>query len=374
MLGRCGCNDDTIKLFSECCQTEQYVKENNLSEFKELTIKLCKICGHGVNQNFEPAGIKKLYDDVPQTNIPVTLDMGRRISNLSNTVIKLLTCQNPRILEIGGGSSPLASEMHEVAASIDLIEPNSNIFLDYKGDTQISFFNDFFPSKKTSEQCYDLIIFRQVLEHTVSPHDFVASVRDILAPGGIIYCEVPSFEYILENGYTQDFHIQHVHYFTTKSLLNLFLELGLYPLNAQGIKNGHDIGVFFTDAETKSFVLPPEPSLSFLISNFYNAAAKRFSKMKKLTGQKIDVYGANSHALEILRYVDSDSIYDDTESLWGHRMSASKCNVSIVGPSDEMNGKSVLVAAYLHEQTIAKRVKNFGGLPISILNFREIKF
>lgn len=62
-------------------------------------------------------------------------------------------------------------------------------------------------------------ILRHVLEHIPKPSDFLNRIKP---KTGLVYIEVPCFEWIIENNAWYDITGEHVNYFTLESLQNLF--------------------------------------------------------------------------------------------------------------------------------------------------------
>lgn len=81
-----------------------------------------------------------------------------------------------------------------------------------------------------SENKFDLIILCHVLEHLVNPVQLLKELRGLLTPGGILYIEVPSLEYVSNGGYGYDllqyFQNAHTIHFTTETLRLLMLRAG----------------------------------------------------------------------------------------------------------------------------------------------------
>lgn len=76
----------------------------------------------------------------------------------------------------------------------------------------------------------DLVIARHILEHAERPHDFMAALGTLLAPGGHLVIEVPDCRANLER---QDYTMiweEHVLYFTPETLPQALAAAGCVPL------------------------------------------------------------------------------------------------------------------------------------------------
>jgi SAM-dependent methyltransferase len=80
---------------------------------------------------------------------------------------------------------------------------------------------------------FDLIVGFQMLEHVKNPVEYIAKLKEYLAPGGTLAIEVPNLYdalahiYDLPNHYKFFYHDAHLWYFTEKSLTKLMNRSGL---------------------------------------------------------------------------------------------------------------------------------------------------
>ena len=66
------------------------------------------------------------------------------------------------------------------------------------------------------------LILRHVLEHIPNPHDFLCQLRDANGGGGLIYIEVPCFDWILRKRAWFDIFYEHVNYFRLSDFDRMF--------------------------------------------------------------------------------------------------------------------------------------------------------
>lgn len=79
------------------------------------------------------------------------------------------------------------------------------------------------------KECFDYIVFYDVLEHVRDPRLFLQSVFDLLKPDGTIFCVVPSLDSwsakLLKTDW-MEFKLEHLSYFDTRNLRSLFFQEG----------------------------------------------------------------------------------------------------------------------------------------------------
>jgi SAM-dependent methyltransferase len=66
------------------------------------------------------------------------------------------------------------------------------------------------------------IVLRHVLEHIPRPHEFLAEIASANNHAGLIYIEVPCFDWICRNNAWFDIYYEHVNYFTLRDFDNIF--------------------------------------------------------------------------------------------------------------------------------------------------------
>lgn len=76
-----------------------------------------------------------------------------------------------------------------------------------------------------------LVIARHILEHAHDLHDFMAAIRELLAPAGFIVIEVPDFSIALENFDYSTIWEEHTAYFTPDTFLASFPHFGFRVLD-----------------------------------------------------------------------------------------------------------------------------------------------
>jgi len=80
------------------------------------------------------------------------------------------------------------------------------------------------------ERRLDLIIYSHVLEHVYDPNRELAKVRELLAPDGYLYIEVPGIRAtrtnVFQGDFMQMFHLAHIYNFTLATLTRLLADNG----------------------------------------------------------------------------------------------------------------------------------------------------
>lgn len=122
------------------------------------------------------------------------------------------------VLEIGPGDGVFLKELDKLKKFFYDLNPNVIRMLNKK----FTFIN----INKT-EKKFDLICASHVLEHVVNPYLFLKKIKKHLSNNGVIFLEVPDFTYFSEPEKVEGFIYEHLHYFSLKSIYNLFEKLNL---------------------------------------------------------------------------------------------------------------------------------------------------
>lgn len=118
------------------------------------------------------------------------------------------------ILEIGGGSTWVASRLREIYApkSYVLVDPSVR-----EAAEGIEIFRDYFPHPGITGRRFDLVLGFSVLEHVPDPLFFLQQIRGMLARKGKVVLAYPDCEEQLCRGDLNALLHEHLSYFTKES-------------------------------------------------------------------------------------------------------------------------------------------------------------
>lgn len=138
--------------------------------------------------------------------------------------------------------------------------------------------------------CGDAIILRHVLEHVPDPLLFLHSICKSNGNKGLIYIEVPCFDWICENRAWFDIYYEHVNYFRKSDFERIFSQIidsghlfgGQYLYVVADLTTLRDVTSICTS--TTAITLP---------NDFFDGIEQAISNMKSHKGKNI-IWGAGS--------------------------------------------------------------------------------
>ena len=153
-----------------------------------------------------------------------------------------------RMLDIGCSSGAFGAQFkHNLQAEVWGVEYDSDAAALAKKELDRVFAGDIcLIIGELPNKYFDCITFNDVLEHLVDPYSVLTSMKDKLAPNGVIVCSIPNIRWFYalqslllkkqwkyeENGIMDKTHLR---FFTEKSIIDMFNSLDFKILKMQGI-------------------------------------------------------------------------------------------------------------------------------------------
>jgi 2-polyprenyl-3-methyl-5-hydroxy-6-metoxy-1,4-benzoquinol methylase len=182
----------------------------------------------------EPSVLVPLRSGVPNSEP----EIAPRFDLAAQRIIRLLTDPGDRLLEIGCANGEL---LHRLAASgaqdvtgVDPSPESSEIArVHYGVDVKTGSISDMPGGLGT----FDAVCLLGVLEHLWDTDGVIATVLDVLRPGGLLYIEVPNAARYTDPFASpfEDFNTEHVNHFSTRSLEVLAQRFGFQSIWQENI-------------------------------------------------------------------------------------------------------------------------------------------
>jgi 2-polyprenyl-3-methyl-5-hydroxy-6-metoxy-1,4-benzoquinol methylase len=156
-----------------------------------------------------------------------------RVADFVNREIRKI--KKKTLLDVGSGLGifPYAiSDKHFICTALD---PDKLSCLHLKNNLKINAIHGDFLKKRIKNK-YDVITFNKVIEHVKKPEKMLLRAKSILKKNGIIYIEVPDVLAGKKGKNREEFHIDHLHVFSKKSLFFLAKNINLNLKKVKSIR------------------------------------------------------------------------------------------------------------------------------------------
>jgi uncharacterized UPF0146 family protein len=151
------------------------------------------------------------YNENYQNEQAFSLVFQQHLHQIVPIITKIFNHKN--IVEIGCGKGWFLELLRSHGFNVRGVDPA------YKGDNDYVI-KDYFSSALNLNA--DALILRHTLEHIQNPYEFLADIADANNNSGLIYIEVPCFNWILEHKAWFDIYYEHVNYFRLIDFENIF--------------------------------------------------------------------------------------------------------------------------------------------------------
>ena len=177
----------------------------------DMVLGRCACCGFVFNTAFDPSLIK--YDrnyQNEQANSPLFADY---LAGVARGIAESVS-PGARIVEIGCGKGTFLGLLLDLGLDAYGVDPT------YEGDNPRVVKAEF--NEESASMEADLVILRHVLEHIPDPAGMLKTIARLNRRQGQIYIEIPSLDWILDNGAFWDFSYEHSNYFSEDVLGRIF--------------------------------------------------------------------------------------------------------------------------------------------------------
>lgn len=216
-----------------------FLKDIVLRDGRQALLWVHQPSGHGIlHKDFWPTD--NFYDENYRSEFSASakgdyynqlshLEMYADLNKKQYQQIEKLLDEHSRYLEVGcsfGGVLRLV--LQRPVAECVAIEPNVQDASFVKQELPgVKIINALLEKAELPEAYFDIVASYEVLEHAISPKYFLSKIHTLLKQGGSVNIEVPNhndviYKYYKGTGYQEFYyHKAHIHYFTSKSLMEL---------------------------------------------------------------------------------------------------------------------------------------------------------
>ena len=214
------------------------------------------------------------------------------------------------LLDIGCNDGGFLSQAKKLGfKNIFGIEPTKDAYKECLSK-QIPVINQFFSSNLNlnllSNEKFDVIVSRQVLEHIEDINDFVKTIKNILSKDGILLIEIPDHSMNYEN-LDYSFWEEHVNYFTISTLRNLLRsnELNIFH-HETCLYSGGCLMAYISHSSNKKKIYRDFDKYyrTKFVKNFNEFRKEFINYLEKFNDKKIYIYGYGCRSANIVNLLN----------------------------------------------------------------------
>jgi SAM-dependent methyltransferase len=228
------------------------------------------------------------------------------------------------VVEVGSNDGYLLQYFHEHGIRVIGIEPAGNVAQEalVKGiPTIVRFFGSELAKELRDESAADLLIGNNVLAHMPDVNSFVAGMKLLLKPGGVITVEFPHLMRLVEENQFDTIYHEHFSYFSFLTVTRIFERHGLRVFDVEELPtHGGSLRVYARHTENEA--LPETDRVGELAARelaagyeqlgVYTSFGERMAETKRRVlrclidaadeGKTIVGYGAPAKGTTLLNY------------------------------------------------------------------------
>ena len=284
----------------------------------------------------------------------------------------LLGKDNPKICEIGAYKGHYLEHLKSLGYSHLYGIENSHVSRSHPPGSGIHLQQgylldpDFAPS---CENCFDIILCFNFLEHIPDPFQFLQVIKSRLAaPSSYLYLTMPSFNYIKSQNLLQEFVPDHLSYFTAQSLKVLFRRSSLGIVSLKEINNSNDLEIIARHRDIH--VAPLDPSSLMQLKRSLDSILVNASSLN----HSVAFWGAGHRSLTLISQLQHGHITCIVDSAdFKHGKYCPDTGLQIVSPSSFYQSPTdilVLSLPGIYVNEVLYQLQQSGRSPRNVYNIQ----
>ena len=303
-----------------------------MEPFYPLRVLVCDRCYLVQSEQFEaPSAI--FSDGYPYFSSYSTTWLAHSKAYTDLMVERLSLDERHTVVEIGSNDGYLLQNFHALGIPVLGIEPAANVAQEaiVKGiPTIVRFFGTELAEELVERSRADLLVGNNVLAHMPDVGDFVAGMKLLLGPRGVITVEFPHLMRLIEDVQFDTIYHEHFSYFSFSSVRRIFARYGLRAFDVEELPtHGGSLRVYACHEEDTSRVetdraselAERELAAGYESPSVYEAFGERIAATKrevlhclieaKKAGRTIVGYGAPAKGTTLLNYCGAGTDFLD---------------------------------------------------------------
>lgn len=285
------CESDKIQKFfhlknSPVLQNVLFETEKEAKEIERVNVKFmyCSGCHFVFNPQFYESKID--YTEKYNNNQMSSKKYRQYIDDLTDKIIRECKLNaKSHILEVGCGNGYFLYQLHKKLKTKNIVGYDPV----YNGQYGMSDFINKSYFKQKSEEFFDIIILRHVLEGLLNFDDVLNTITGAMSKNTHLFIETPNLDYIFKNNDISLMYHEVARYYSFRAIHRLLRKYNLDIQQVMLLFNGNNIGVFAS---------------KYMADSVQHDINIKIKKLKKIVSQyrKVVIWGISGRAISLLTH------------------------------------------------------------------------
>ena len=265
--------------------------------FSKLNLLLCSNCNYLVlDKKPNDKILNSIYEKFFTYPSPLEKNFKPIRDNkfLSILLKNLIKKKIKTVFEVGCYDGYILHKLKKKNYKVEGCEPSAGA--DIANSYGLNVYKGFFNKKNFFKKKYDLILIRHTLEHIYNLKKIISDLKYVMKSNSSLVIEVPNISYYLKKGLLEVFSLQHIHYFSTKTFINIAKKFNLSLIKFY--ETPENLILFFKKKQSKKFHNRINNKINF--NKFKKKVSSNKKKINKVINnfkdKKIVFWGAGGFA------------------------------------------------------------------------------
>ena len=363
---------------------------NAMEPFYPLHVQVCTQCW--LVQLQEYAAAANIFDDYAYFSSYSDSWLAHARQYTGAMIDRFGLGSNSSVMEIASNDGYLLQYFQQAGVPVLGIEPSGNVAkaaIDKGIPTRVEFFGTAAARRLVAEgKQADLLLGNNVLAHVPDLNDFVAGMKQVLKPHGIITMEFPHLEKLVDHCQFDTIYHEHFSYFSFCAVERVFAKHGLTLFDVEELPtHGGSLRIYARHEAASHVRVTPavialrqrEKTAGYESIELYNLFSRRVREVKwnllefliaaKRSGKSIVGYGAPAKGNTLLNYcgIRTDMIdytVDRSPHKQGRLLPGTRIPIYAPERIDETKPDYVLILPWNLREEVTRQmahIKQWGG-------------
>ena len=347
-----------------------------------LSVGICRVCSSLFQ--LEPISLDDLDAMMSRQPLPMTQqETGMEVSETDRFLEAFRKYAPPKgkVLDVGCGTGGFMKRLKDLGYDVIGVDANPAAVQVAK-DQGFEVVEGRFEEGMFPDETFDVIVTRSVLDHAVEPSTLLATMVNILKPGGILACEVPNISRVFRRSAFGGFNPHHLMYWSTPTLRYALTLQGLDLLG--GFEESY-IAMFGQKADKGEDVIEPVPPSDVDLDQAFEdvdtflerkdrLAEELPELVERLCPQGIVVLGAGTPTIDMLYYTGMQDVVKRVtttdKSRVGGILGGFDFEIELMDFAKNDDVDAVLVSSERRQEELLERLEPFLDSGGRVIRFR----